>query len=266
MRSLLDAAGIPEQILLRGAQPSGPPVLGGNGVQGRGLETGRWEPESWERRASEAARPALSAGASPRRRDRGRPRDRATPGPSGGTWVMESPKSNTRGQYRELAASHSAILPAGRRAGRGRISGWGERAGGGASGVWAGFLAGERWWLWWWKEAAGQFVALRLFVGVAARHNPGSWGRAPLATNQSLLRRAVAVALGTLIFVRFLELGLVPSLPVRSFIPSLSGAERASPPALGVPTDPPGEAPPRALPGAEGATPRLQVFPQMAGV
>lgn len=48
-------------------------------------------------------------------------------GPSGGTWVMESPKSTTRGHNRELplpATSHSAIPPRP----RGRISGAGRAA------------------------------------------------------------------------------------------------------------------------------------------
>lgn len=96
---------------------------------------------------------------------------------------MESPKSNTRGQSRELAAPHNAILPAGRRARPGRISGRGERARGRGQGPLAGLEGGA--------------CAVR-------RHTVTVWRVCPLhpwvleldsfGPGRSVLRHAVAVA------------------------------------------------------------------------
>lgn len=123
--------------------------------------------------------------------------------PSGGTWVVESPKNNTRGQSRELphtTASHRAIIPVAGRRGHAGYPGEATSRGrgkagypGGASGREEGLPVG------WEAEASAESDAFARWLSSCVALFPGSLrrgfgSRAPSATNWSLLRRAIAVA------------------------------------------------------------------------
>lgn len=127
--------------------------------------------------------------------------------------MIESPKSNTRGQAREappLAASHSAILPPAERRGRAGYPGRGERPGAGPP---AGLGVGS--------------VAVALPAGVTARRAPGAAGLNPFSDRPCAGRCPVERS--------FLSVSQSDSLlvvrPVRRGAPAaLCPRERAVPP------------------------------------